>query len=238
MPEPLLAVDALGARRGGVRVLEDISFRLLPGEVLGIAGPAAAGKTTLLDALAGFVRPDTGRIRLDGRDVLGWPPHRLARAGIARVLDSPGLAAALPLDDQVRIGTLARRRLHGPAARAAVERALALVALDGGAAFRPAGPLPGRRIRTGDGRIVAPEDRMRVALARALAGAPRLLLLDEAAASPAPVASALRRLRAEGIALLLVSHDRMLLQTLCDRIAVLRAGRLVRHGPPAEVLRA
>jgi ABC-type branched-subunit amino acid transport system ATPase component len=225
---PLLAVEGVGKRFGGVRVLEDIGLLLVPGESLGLAGSNGSGKTTLLDIISGFLRPDRGRVRLAGRDVTGWTPHRIVRTGAARSFQTPRLAFRMTVEENVRAATL-YRRLTLRAAREVTDGVLASVGLEGTHA---------RQVRD-----LSPGQIRRVELARALATSPRLLLLDEPFASLGPedvpeVLSALRGIRAAGLSLLIVAHSRAVFEALCTRVAVLEGGHIVRTCAPGDLPRA
>jgi branched-chain amino acid transport system ATP-binding protein len=223
---PLLEVDRLSKGFGGVLAVNDVSFAIEPGELLGIMGPNGSGKTTLFNLIAGALRPDRGRIRLHGRDVAGLPPHRLCGRGVARTFQLVRPFAGLSVLDNVRVGGLYGRKRTGGGGRAEALRLLALVGLEGRAAT-PASAL-------------TLMDRKRLELARALATGPELLLLDEfmAGLNPAETAAAMaliRRLVAEGLTVLMVEHIVWALMDLARRIMVLSAGEKIADGPPAAV---
>lgn len=227
-PSPPLAVEGVGKRFGGVRVLDDIALGLGPGESLGLAGPNGSGKTTLLDIISGFLRPERGRVRMAGRDVTGWAPHRIARAGAARTFQTPRLAFRMTVEENVRAATLSRR-LTPRSGRETVNGALASVGLGGA--------------QTREVRDLSPGQVRRVELARALATSPRLLLLDEPFAALGPedvpeVLAALRGIRAAGLSLLVVAHSRAVFEALCTRVVVLEAGHIVRTCAPGDLPRA
>jgi branched-chain amino acid transport system ATP-binding protein len=192
----LLEVERLSKGFGGVLAVNDVSFTIEAGELLGIMGPNGSGKTTLFNLIAGALRPDHGHIRLQGRDVAGLPPHRLCARGVARTFQLVRPFSGLSALDNVRVGCLYGRK-RGGGARAEAARLLALVGLEGRAAT-PASAL-------------TLMDRKRLELARALATGPELLLLDEfmAGLNPAETAAAMaliRRLVAEGLTVLMVEH--------------------------------
>jgi branched-chain amino acid transport system ATP-binding protein len=222
----LLEVERLSKGFGGVLAVDDVSFAIEPGELLGIMGPNGSGKTTLFNLIAGALRPDRGRIRLQGRDVAGLPPHRLCARGVARTFQLVRPFAGLSALDNVRVGCLYGRKRGRGGARAEAARLLALVGLEGRAAT-PASSL-------------TLMDRKRLELARALATGPELLLLDEfmAGLNPAETAAAMtliRRLVAEGLTVLMVEHIVWALMDLARRIMVLSAGEKIADGPPAVV---
>jgi branched-chain amino acid transport system ATP-binding protein len=220
---PLLEVERLSKGFGGVRAVHDVGFVLEEGELLGIMGPNGSGKTTLFNLIAGALRPDAGRIRFRGADIGGLPPHRVCAAGVARTFQLVRPFAGLTALENVLVGALyGGRRRGAPDARAL----LALVGLEGREA------VPAARLTL--------VDRKRLELARALATSPRLLLLDEfmAGLNPSETAAAmtlLRRLVAEGTAVLMVEHIVWALMDLARRIVVLSAGEKIADGPPAAV---
>jgi branched-chain amino acid transport system ATP-binding protein len=224
---PLLEVARVSKGFGGVRALHEVSFTLAAGELVGIMGPNGSGKTTLLNCVAGTLTPDGGRIRLDGHGIDGLAPHRVCARGIARtfqlVRPFPGLSAL----DNVLVGRLYGRASGSRAAAVAeAERLLSLVGLAGRAAT------PAARLTL--------IDRKRLELARALATAPALLLLDEfmAGLNPAETATAMtlvRGLARDGMTVLMVEHIVWALMDLAQRIIVLSAGEKIAEGPPAAV---
>jgi branched-chain amino acid transport system ATP-binding protein len=223
---PLLEVAHVGKSFGGVRALHDVSFSLAEGELVGVMGPNGSGKTTLFNVITGALVPDDGRVVLDGHSLVGLPAHRVCARGVARtfqlVRPFPGLSAL----DNVRVGLLyGRARPTGPIAPEA-ERLLTLVGLHGRGAI-PAASLT----------LV---DRKRLELARALATRPRVLLLDEfmAGLNPTETETAMRlirRLREEGVTLLMVEHIVWALMDLADRLVVLSAGEKIAEGAPGAV---
>lgn len=223
----LLEVERVTRSFGGVRAVSEVSFAVDEGEVVGVMGPNGSGKTTLFNLIAGALAPQAGSIRLEGRDITGWAPHRVCAAGLARtfqlVRPFPGLSAL----DNVRVGRLyGRGRDRHRSAAADAERLLGVVGLEGKATRRAS--------------ELTLMDRKRLELARALATDPRLLLLDEfmAGLNPAETEAAmalLRRLPSEGVTLLMVEHIVWALMDLSQRIVVLSAGEKVAEGTPAEV---
>jgi branched-chain amino acid transport system ATP-binding protein len=224
---PLLEVERVTKEFGGVRAVNGVSFTLEAGELLGIMGPNGSGKTTLFNLIAGALRPDAGRIRLGGEDIAGEPPHRVCARGVARtfqlVRPFPGLSAL----DNVLVGRLyGRARTTTTEALREAERLLTLVGLEGRA-----------KVPAADLTLI---DRKRLELARALATAPRLLLLDEfmAGLNPTETATAMalvRRLLAGGVTILMVEHIVWALMDLAARVVVLSAGEKIADGTPAAV---
>jgi branched-chain amino acid transport system ATP-binding protein len=238
----LLEVTGASKRFGGLQALEDVSFAIAPREIYGLIGPNGAGKTTLFNLLTGVYAPDAGRFRFEGRDITGLPPHQIAAAGIARTFQNIRLFANLSALENVMIGRHVRTRAGVIGAvlrnrrtlaeeRDILSRALALLDYVG---IRPrandrAGSLP-----YGDQR--------RLEIARALATEPRLLALDEPAAGMNPaerlaLGKLIRRIREEGITVLLIEHDVRLVMNVCDRVMVLDYGQKIAEGAPVVVQR-
>jgi branched-chain amino acid transport system ATP-binding protein len=222
---PLLEVERLSKRFGGVRAVHEVSFVLEEGALLGIMGPNGSGKTTLFNLIAGAMRPDSGRVRLRGRDIAGLRPHRVCAAGIARTFQLVRPFAGLSALDNVLVGRLYGRAHTGDAV-AEARRLLGLVGLADHAA------VPAARLTL--------IDRKRLELARALATSPQLLLLDEfmAGLNPTETASAMALIRglvAGGTTVLMVEHIVWALMDLSRRIILLSAGEKIADGPPPAV---
>ncbi|GJD39251.1 branched-chain amino acid ABC transporter ATP-binding protein/permease [Methylobacterium bullatum] len=228
-PQPeALAVEGIGISFGGIKAAQDVSVTAAPGAVTSIIGPNGAGKTTVLNMVSGFYRPGAGAIRLAGRDLAGLSAHRIARAGIARTYQTTRLFGSLSVIDNVTLA-IAPGRLFRAGAGSDVDAATALLAFVGytGGLHRPAAELPH-------------VDRRLVEIARALAGRPRVLLLDEPAAGLTRadtdrLGSLLRRIAECGIVVVLVEHDMPLVMGISDHILVMDAGRPIALGDAATV---
>ncbi|MCJ2081183.1 ATP-binding cassette domain-containing protein [Methylobacterium sp. J-090] len=225
--EPLV-VEAVGIRFGGIQAAEGVSFTARPGAVTSVIGPNGAGKTTVLNMVSGFYRPGAGAIRLGARDLTGAPAQAVARAGIARTYQTTRLFGSLGVVDNVALA-FAPGRLWRRAGRADRMTAAGLLAFTGytGALDRRADELPH-------------VDRRLVEIARALAGRPRVLLLDEPAAGLTRadtdrLGRLLRRIAACGVAVILVEHDMPLVMGVSDHILVMDAGRPIASGAPAAI---
>ncbi len=221
----LLEVRDLGKRFQGLAANEDISFMLNAGEIVGLIGPNGAGKTTLFNCIAGFHQPTAGSIVMNGVDVTGSAPERMASLGVARTFQIVRSFASMTALENVTVAAL----LHDK--RVAAARDLAMQSLDFcGIAHRaefPAGNL-----------TVA--DQRRLEVARALALQPKLLLLDEmmAGLNPTEVQEAVKlvkAIQARGIACLIVEHVMEGIMPIADRILVLDYGRKIADGTPAAV---
>jgi branched-chain amino acid transport system ATP-binding protein len=222
---PLLEVVGLTKRFGGLVASDDVSFSVAAGEILGLIGPNGAGKTTLFNAIAGAFPPTSGRILLDGEPIGGLPPERIAARGVARTFQIVRIFRSLTVLENVMVGAMLRQKAVRAAERVAAE-ALSFTALS----RRAADPAP----------LLTVAEQKRLEVARALATAPRLLLLDEVMAglTPSEVHEAVdlvRRIRARGIACVVVEHVMEGIMPLADRILVLDNGRKIAQGPPAAV---
>jgi branched-chain amino acid transport system ATP-binding protein len=235
------AARLLTVRFGGVTALDAVSFEIASGEVLGIIGPNGAGKTTLFNVICGFVRPQSGTLEWNGQTLAKVHTNRLARLGIARTLQGIGLFPRLSVLENVMVGAqrfgragVASALLGLPRSdrdeRALRERALATL----------------RELECEDVADRLPQTlaypvQKRVALARALVGEPRLLLLDEPAGGLGAdeVRELDERIRAlrGSMAVMLVEHRMDLVMSVCDRVVVLDFGRVIAQGDPATIKR-
>ena len=224
-PAPLLEVRGIGKRFGGLQAVRDLSFEMARGEVLGLIGPNGAGKTTVFNLLSGFLAPDAGEVRLDGRSLAGLKPHAVCQLGLVRTFQIVRPFPHLSVLDNVRVGALARR----PQMAGARERARAVIERVGLGA-KAAHPAAGLTL----------SERKRLELARALATEPTLLLLDEVMAGLNPteieaIVGLVRSISASGISILLIEHNMRAVMTLSGRIVVLSFGEKIVEGPPAAV---
>ena len=217
-----LSVEDVAVSFGGVHALRGVSFALNAGEIFGLIGTNGAGKSTIINAISGFTRPDAGRIALDGKSLVGLGPERIARAGVVRSFQGVRLFGRLTVRDNVA----AAGAVVG-AARAEIDDCLSTMGLED-VHHRIAQELPYAVQR-------------RLAMARALVLRPRVLLLDEPAAGMTEdevgdlgrTLTALRESR--DVALLLVEHNMSIVMSVCDRIAVMDNGATIAAGRPAEV---
>ena len=235
----VLEVNGVSVRFGGLTALDDVSLSVAPGEVAGIIGPNGAGKTTLLNVLCGFTPPNEGEVLLNGRRYHHLRPDQLAGLGIARTLQGVGLFDRLSAVENVMVGANCRARagflsaLLGLPRSSGDERRLrqeALEALDRVGAGEVADSRPGE---------LPYGKRKRVALARALAARPKLLLLDEPAsglaeAEMAELGELIRDLAAQ-TSLVIVEHHMDLMMSVCDSLVVLDFGRVISRGSPTDI---
>jgi len=226
MAEPLLRLEHVGKRFDGLLAVDDVSLAIAAGGVTALIGPNGAGKTTLFAIISGFQPPSAGKIFHDGTDITGLPPHLLARRGIARTFQIAQPFAGLSVRENIAVGAHLWRRARADALAAAAEIAAA-VGL-GDLLDRPASDL-----------TTAGQKRLEVA--RALATAPKLLLLDEVLAglNPGEVAGmvpVLRALTERGITILMIEHVMQAVMRLAAHVFVLVEGRIVAEGAPSAVV--
>jgi len=223
----VLTLERVSKRFGGLTAVREVSLEVRAGDLLGIIGPNGAGKTTLFNVIAGYYRPDGGRVLLDGRDVAGQPPHAICRLGLTRTFQIVKPFGNLSVSDNVMIGAL-NRLGSVRAARVEAERVIETCGLTAQAGA-PAKTLPVGL-------------RKRLEVARALATRPRLLLLDEVMAGLNPaelggIIELIRRLHADGLTLIVIEHIMAAMMRLAQRIVVLHHGETIAEGTPAEITR-
>jgi branched-chain amino acid transport system ATP-binding protein len=214
----------------GVRALRGVSFTCAGGEILGLIGPYGAGKSTLVNAISGVLKPDTGSIRLDDTELAGRGPEFAAQLGVGRTFQNLRLFPSLTARQNIEVGLITCRR-HRPDVARSIDIDVLIEDLSLGAdAERPAGTLPYGQQR-------------RLELARAQALGARVLLLDEPAAGmndyeTAMLAASLRAIRdRNGAALLVIDHDLHFIMNVCERICVLDMGEVVAVGTPEAIRR-
>jgi ABC-type branched-subunit amino acid transport system ATPase component/ABC-type branched-subunit amino acid transport system permease subunit len=223
---PLLHVEGLSKTFGGLRAVSEVGFSIAAGEILGIIGPNGAGKTTLFNLLNGVLPADAGTATLAGEPMLGRAVHRVCRLGVGRTFQVVRSFPRLPLIDNVIVGAYGA----GLSDREALQSAVAALARVG--LHRQAG--------TQAGQLTNKELRL-MELARALAGQPRLLLLDETLAGLGrdecnDVLDVLARLRAEGMTIAIIEHTMHAMLRIADRFVVLDHGRVLASGLPRDVV--
>jgi branched-chain amino acid transport system ATP-binding protein len=233
MSAPVLAVDGIGKSFRGFRAVESVSFTVEAGELLALIGPNGAGKTTTFNMINGQLVPDHGRVRLGGKDVTGWPPRTLWRAGVARTFQITQTFGSMSVAENLLVAILSRARSAGLLATAEqpyadeIRARLAEVGMAHAADTLCS--------------VLAYGDLKRVELAIALVNDPRLLLMDEPTAGMAVrERGALMRLVAErarqrGTAVLFTEHDMGVVFGHADRVVVMNRGRLIAEGVPDEI---
>jgi branched-chain amino acid transport system ATP-binding protein len=224
----LLEVVNLTKSFGGLVAVNGMNFTVKDKEVLGIIGPNGSGKTTVLNLISGAFHPTSGSIHLDGQQISQKPAHFIARAGISRTFQLVRILPGLSVIDNVMAGAVfGRRRVWKQQAQSHAESLIARVGLED-KRFLPVSSL-------------TYIDQKRVELARALAGDPQVLLLDEwlAGLNPSELQigiALIQSLSAEGRTIILVEHVMDAIRTLCDRCVVMNSGQLLAEGSPETVL--
>ncbi len=227
-------------RFGGLAALDAVTLAIGAGEVRGLIGPNGAGKTTLVNVLSGVLRPTAGSIRFAGQEIAGSPPHRIARLGIRRTFQTLRIFPELSVLENVAVGYHAHTAAETWDAllrtrRAAREESETLAHAREALAFvglTTDHGLPAGALAYGQQRLLE--------IARAVVATPRVLLLDEPAAGMNPtecdhLLGLIRRLRRQGITLLVIEHRMDLIMEACDRITVLSYGKNLAEGTPAEI---
>ena len=221
-----LSLSNVTMRFGGAVGVKEVSIEVAPGEVVGLIGPNGSGKTTIFNLVTGFLAPQSGRIHFAGRSIVGLPPHRLNRLGIARTFQIVRPFTSMTVAENVMVAALPRCATLS-AARNEAQRWLGFVGLS-------------HRLDTiADG--LSTGERKRLELARALATRPRLLLMDEVMGgldqrSLPGMIELVRRIRQEGISLLIIEHNLKVITDVTDRLVMLHLGEKIQDGPPLEVV--
>lgn len=221
----LLEIKDLTKNFGGLTALDNLSFHLEKGEILGVIGPNGAGKTTLFNVVTGFYRPDEGAIFFNGEEITGLKPHQIAKRGMARTFQITQLFPNLTVLENVKIGAYSRFKSSREATQEAL-RVLETVGLheqrDELASVLPIGHRKG------------------LELAKALATHPELILLDEVVAGlnskeTNNMIATIKNLQRNGITVLLIEHVMKAIMSLSDRIVVIHYGEKISEGVPQEI---
>ena len=221
----MLEVRDLSKAFGGLKAVDQASLTVKAGEIVGLIGPNGAGKTTLFAAIAGFHRPDGGRIAFEGKNITGLPPHRICAAGMVRTFQITQPFGKISVRENIMVGAYFRT-----ARRADAERTAEAIAAQVG--------MTDQLAQRGNDLTVA--GRKRLELARALATGPRLLLLDEVMAGLNPteiveIIQVIQAIRASGVTILLIEHVMQAVTSLAERVYVLNQGRMIAEGTPAVI---
>jgi branched-chain amino acid transport system ATP-binding protein len=225
---PLLSVEDVTRRFGGIVALDGVSLAADEGTITGLIGPNGAGKTTLFNVITRLYKPDAGRVVLDGSDLLRTRAYRIVKRGVARTFQNVVLFPTMTVTENVLVGAHSRMRPFGERkARKEALETLAYLEL-APLAERPAAGLPFGTLK-------------RIELARALVSRPRLLLLDEPAGGlnheeVEELRGLIKHVQKDfELTILLVEHHMSLVMSVCDRVHVLNFGRKIAEGTPAEV---
>lgn len=221
----MLEVAGLSKAFGGLKAVDQASLNVRSGEIVALIGPNGAGKTTLFAAIAGFHKPDAGRITFEGKDITALPPHRICAAGMVRTFQITQPFAKISVRENIMVGAY-----FTTPQRATAEKRAEAVAQQVGMADQ--------LDQLGADLTVA--GRKRLELARALATGPRLLLLDEVMAGLNPaeigdIVGVIKTIRKSGVTILLIEHVMQAVTSLAERVYVLNQGRMIAEGTPAEI---
>ena len=224
---PLLTLEKLNKKFGGLVVTKDITINVEDGQIFGIIGPNGAGKSTLFNQISGYIRPDSGTITFQGKDITGLPPYRLCKRGIGRTFQIVRPFPSRTVLDNVAVGAFARTSNRHEALEIA-EKIVHQLGL-------------GRRI-TVLAKNLTIVDRKRLELAKALATQPKLMLLDEilAGLTPSEVDEAIgmiRNIRDAGVTIVMIEHVMRAVMALCEHVLVINYGQRIADGTPAEVIK-
>jgi len=226
MSAPILEIRNISKRFGGLQALDDVSFDVARGEIVGLIGPNGAGKSTLFNTLVGLHSPTSGSVRLEGEDITGLKPHKVAARGMTKTFQNVALFAETSVLDNVLIGALLRSNVAE--ARKIAESCLERVGLAG--------------IANKLAKDLSFPERARVEVARSLATQPKVLLLDEVMAAlnrveMQEIMALIRQLRDDGLTVVVVEHHMHAIMSLCERIIVLNFGRKIAEGSPEDISR-
>jgi branched-chain amino acid transport system ATP-binding protein len=221
----VLEVDGIDKRFGGLQAVSQAALYVEAGRITALIGPNGAGKTTLFAIISGFLEPDSGSVRFDGRNITGLAAHRICRLGLVRTFQIVQPFAGLSVRENIAVGI----HLHEAARGRALQRAGEIARRVGMEAMLDK-PAQGLTI----------SGRKRLELARALATRPKLLLLDEVMAGLTPteineIVAVIRAIRDSGVTVLLIEHVMQAVMSLSDDVYVLNQGRVIAHGAPREI---
>ncbi len=223
----LLEIVDLTKAFGGLLANNCISFSADRGAIIGIIGPNGSGKTTLFNCISGFHTPTSGKIILNGRNITGFPPHRICRLGLARTFQIAEVFTRMTSLENVMVGAFKRDKRLGPAREMAMET-LKLVGL----AAKANEPSKG----------LSPPERRKLSFAMALVTSPQLLMLDEAMAGLLPseideLLNLIRSIRGQRVGVLVIEHVMDAVMSIADKIIVLESGKVIATGTPQEILK-
>ena len=223
---PLLEVQGVTKRFGGLLANDDVSFTVKDGEIVSIIGPNGAGKSTLFNCITGFYRPNAGQVLYQGKDITRFGADRICKMGIARTFQIVQIISDMTVLENVMTGAFLRSARNGTA-RAKAEEVLRFTGL--------------HEKRNAAATALTIADKKRLEVSMALATQPKLLMLDEAMAGLTPfelkeMMALIRKLRGTGVTLVIVEHVMEAVMELSDRVIVITSGKKIVEGPPSEVV--
>ncbi len=237
---PLLQLDRLTMRFGGVTALSEVDLAVEEGEIFALIGPNGAGKTTIFNVVTGVFKPSSGGVHFEGRSIVNHKQHQITRLGIARTFQNIRLFADMTALENVLVGADAHHRTSVPGAVLGLVRHRKEESEGHELGIRLLSMMGLERRAEEMAKNLSYGDQRRLEIARALATRPRLLLLDEPAAGFNPaeksaLAELIQRVRDDGYTVLLIDHDMSLVMRISDRIAVLDFGEKIAEGRPSQV---
>lgn len=238
--EPILETKAVTKNFGGLKALDRVDLNIYSGDIISLIGPNGAGKTTLFNCITGLVTPDKGEIRFKGNKISGLKPHEITGHGITRTFQNSRLFAEMSALENVMVGGFCKTKAG---VLGAIFRTRSVVEEERRLSSRAIGLLEFVGIsgqRDNWARNLSYGDRRRLEIARALSGAPSLLLLDEPAAGLNPretqnLMDIIKQIRGHGITILLIEHDMKVVMGISDRVVVLDYGVKIAEGLPADI---
>jgi len=240
MTAPILEVENVGKQFGGMKAVDEVSFTVSPGEIVGVIGPNGAGKTTLIRCIMGILKPTTGRVKFKGDDITGFKTHKIVNMGMASTFQVVKPFRGLPVGANVLVPVLSPRgKKNGDWIKTAEQRALDALEFCG----------IGDLVKE-PASVLSHGDLKRLEMARTIATEPELLILDEPLGGLNPAEATLMansikrlnkggrfgRLHSEGPAMIIVEHKLSELMRIADRVIVIQLGRLIAEGTPQEII--
>ncbi|MCK9239554.1 ABC transporter ATP-binding protein [Desulfocurvus sp.] len=243
--KPILKIDGVTKRFGGLMALNDVEFEVRRGEIMGLIGPNGAGKTTMFNCIAGVYSPTEGRVVFEAEPgaptvTNGFKPERVTALGIARTFQNIRLFSELTVLDNVRIGCHCRSRSNffGAVLRSRAQRREEAEIIERSMRWLDFVGLGAQALARAS--ALSYGNQRRLEIARALATGPRLIMLDEPAAGMNPqetrmLVDLIHAILAEGVTVVLIEHDMKLVMKICNRLVVLDHGMKIADGSPEEV---
>ncbi|KLK90571.1 hypothetical protein AA309_24850 [Microvirga vignae] len=238
---PLLEVHKLSRFFGGLRAVNDLSFTVSSGEIFGIIGPNGAGKSTAVNLVSGVTKPTSGKVRFQGTDVTGQPPHKLVQYGLARTFQSTTVFGNCTVEENCRRGSYLARYPGFFHSFFSTSKAGEMRQASDSRVAEVLEWLDLHRVRNVRAADLPYGAQKTLGMAISLMAWPKLLMLDEpvaglSAAEADNVRDTIRKIRAEGISVVVIDHNMRFMAGLCDRILVLHHGQELAHGLPQDVL--
>lgn len=228
MVQNILEIEGLSKSFGGVKAVSDLSFELEEGEILGLIGPNGAGKTTVFNLIAGVISPDSGSIKFEGGGLIGLPPYKIRRKGIAKTYQAPQIFLSLTVMENLLVASTGGQSDFDEEKDIEYNKEiLEILKLD--------------ELQDEKASMLSPRELKRLEVARGMASKPRVLLLDEPAAGvrgkeARELMSSIKKLNSMGVSIILIEHRMSVMRECCTRAIALRKGSQIAAGTPQEVV--